>query len=176
MRKLIYYYQRPILMMKNVLSFFSYVSFLWRSFLKIMLDLLALAEVNIQTYSSILSFSWLLCLISCMRYQQILVAVPEKLPLFRRKMLKEEEEPWSSLFTWFGWELIIRQTAILRSKTTILIAMRRMMNNKHWLFILKERLTDFIRTKSGKVFRHNFSWKLFSDHEGDTIIDGATTI
>lgn len=152
------------------------VSFLWRSFLKIILDLLALAEVNIQTYSSILSFSWLLCLISCMRYQQIFVAAPEKLPLFRRKVLKEEEEPWSSLLTWFGWELIIRQTAILRSKRTILIAMRRMMNNRHWLFILKERLTDFIRTKSGKVFRHNFSWKLFSDHAGDTIIDGATTI
>ena len=49
------------------------VSFLWRSFLKIILDLLALAEVNIQTYSSILSFSWLLCLISCMRYQQMLL-------------------------------------------------------------------------------------------------------
>lgn len=176
MRKLSYYYQCPIPMIKNVLSFFSYVSFLWRSFLKIMLDLLALAEVNMQTYSSILSFSWLLYLISCMRYQQIFVAAPEKLPLFRRKVLKEEEEPWSSLLTWFGWELIIRQTAILRSKRTILIAMRRMMNNRHWLFILKERLTDFIRAKSGKVFRHNFSWKLFSDHAGDTIIDGATTI
>lgn len=138
MRKLIYYYQRPILMMKNVLSFFSYVSFLWRSFLKIMLDLLALAEVNIQTYSSILSFSWLLCLISCMRYQQIFVAVPEKLPLFRRKMLKEEEEPRSSLLTWFGWELIIRQTAILRSKRTILIAMRRMMNNTLTLHFKRE--------------------------------------